>query len=187
MKSSTDLKQELVMLLSNACEQHFQKIKQSKIYTNVAGYVIYSTSGCRSLGVALCTMEKFSELNSEKYNAVNWDCINEYSDLFDDVDEKIDEIYNIFYDGELVDVDLDSFNDDLLWSFISSFFTDVIVDVFMRLDSIGFFLGESFSKNITRGLQFGDPDEYSLPLVFNVSKCVNDPSVHSCLLAKFSE
>lgn len=187
MKSSIDLKQELVLLLSKACEQHFQKIKLSRIYTDIAGYVIYSSSGCRNLGIALCTQEKFSELSSEKYFAVNWDCINDYSEMFDEVEEKIDEIYSVFYDGELADINLDSFNNDQLWSFISCFLTDVIVNVYSRLDRAGFFLNEAFSEKVMRGLQFGDPDEYSLPLVFNVSKHVNAPDIHSCLLAKFRE
>ena len=111
-------------------------------------------------------------------NAAEWSCINRNYQCFAALDSFVDELYEIFYEGELEDVALDDMDSEQLWGFISNFFVDASVSVTTRLKAEGFFANSLFQQDLLLGLQFTDPDVHAYRMMEAVSSRVNSPHWH---------
>lgn len=191
--NSSVLKNELVNKIVDACKKHIEQTKIELADQVVFSYVIYCSSGCRNMGAALCTRNWLQLRNSRvsnpsepawygEVNSAEWDHINEHYDFFYEVDNFINRLYEIFYDEELDDVDLDDLDDAGLWTFISNFFLDVVVKSFSVLKESGCFDSEVFEGDILTGIQFGDPDQYSVELIEQSSRKLNSDEWHRKVL-----
>lgn len=186
---SIDLKKELTNKLTMNCMEHFKYLKKELSSDSIFSYTLYCSSGCRSIGVAVCTRESLKlknesfSINADAYtynevNASEWNYVNKHYELFDSTDDFIEKLYDIFYEGELEDINLDEFNDDELWEFISDFFIDVSIQTLKSLKEQGCFNTQGFEKDILLGMQFGDPDIYSLDMIEKSSEKTNSLKWH---------
>jgi len=64
MKSS-DLKNDLINKIVDACTKHIEQTKKGLTDQSVFSYAIYCSSGCRNMGVALCTRKGLQLRNSK--------------------------------------------------------------------------------------------------------------------------
>jgi hypothetical protein len=188
MKSS-DLKIELINKIVDACKKHIEQAKIELADQVVFSYVIYCSSGCRNMGAALCTRKGLKERNSlvsdpnepawyGEVTPAEWDHVNEHYELFSGVDDFINRLYEIFYDEELEDIDLDDLDDDGLWQFISGFFIDAVVKSFAVFKESGCFDNSIFEDDVLFGMQFGDPDQYSVEMIEQSSQKLNSNEWH---------
>ena len=189
---STQLKEHLQGLLYEALKEYINikliELPKEKIYA----VSLYCDSGFRSMGGAISTVESLNERindNSSKQEILNfelyaseWKYVNDHYQIFEKVDEFIDKTYEVFYDGEFDDVDLEEFDDDQLWDFTSSFFIETIVMKMNKLKDEKKFDNESFTRDVFLGIQFGDPSEEDLKMLLTVSERLNSPDWHNKLL-----
>ena len=186
---SIDLKRELGEKLKNACKSYINEAKKLLNNKNVFSFVIYCSSGCNNMGVAICTRSGLESKNKELFsanlpdwyaevNAAEWDHVNEFYHLFQGVDNYVGQLYETFYEGTLDDVNLDDLNSDELWDFISGFFIDAIVNCFFELKNDNFFNEDFFEDDLLLGIQFGDPDSYSVHMIENSSLMLNSECWH---------
>ena len=189
---STQLKEHLQGLLYEALKEYINikliELPKEKIYA----VSLYCDSGFRSMGGAISTVESLNERindNSSKQEILNfelyaseWKYVNDHYQIFEKVDEFIDKTYEVFYDGEFDDVDLEEFDDDQLWDFTSSFFIETIVMTMNKLKDEKKFDNESFTRDVFLGIQFGDPSEEDLKMLLTVSERLNSPDWHNKLL-----
>lgn len=194
---SIDLQLKLEGLLLDACLEHFEYMKADLSRKHVFSYTIYCSSGFRSIGIGSCTREwlehrqlKISNINEPSWyaevNACEWDYINEHYEVFQKVDGFIDELFEIFYDGNLGDLNLDNFCDDELWQFIGNFFTQVILNVFDSLKHMGVFKAPFFEKDLLLGVQFDDPSIFSVEVIKKISFALNVSSWHSKIILNYA-
>jgi len=133
-----ELQLELKKRLLRACHQHLEFLKSDLSGKTLSSY---------TFGIASCTTEKIEELKSKnntpayfrELDISEWDYFNTYYETFSSVDEFIDELYLVFYDGYLEDVNLDGFSTDELWGFISNFFELTFLEVFEKLEKLNFY------------------------------------------------
>ncbi len=188
-----DLKKDLIDQLVEGCKKHLYYLIADLSGQSIFSYTIYCDSGCRNMGVALCTREWLvrrnrnivSGLESSWYGEVNsaeWNYVNKYYELFDDVDDQIDKLYDIFYDGELDDVKLNLLDSDRLWEFICNFFVDVVAETLIILKKSGHFSNKLFENDLLLGMQFSDPDKHSLGMVEAASNKVNSLEWHKKII-----
>lgn len=189
MKSSY-LKKKLVDKIVEACKKHIEIAKIELAGQSVFSYTVYCSSGCRNIGVALCTRKglqsrssKISNTNETVWygevNSAEWDHVNEHYGLFYQVDEYINRLYEIFYEEKLDDIDLDDLDDDDLWQFISVFFVDAVVESYSVLKESKCFDSPVFEEDLLLGIQFGDPDQYSIDMIERSSMELNSNEWHS--------
>lgn len=189
--TANELQKQLQELLLDACIRHLEYLKSDLKNKSVFSYSIYCSSGFRSMGVAAGTREGLVQSKSQisvspkendwyaEVNAAEWDYVNQHYEVFSAVDTFIDELYTIFYDGHLDDVNLDEMSDDKLWEFISHFFSQVIYFVINSLLKLGAFFDSIFEDNLFLGVQFGDPDIYCVNSILNISSHLNSDFWHS--------
>lgn len=186
---SVDLKEELVTLLVEGCKAHLNYLTDDLSGQSIFAYTIFCSAGCRNMGVALCTREWLSRRNINianslepkwyaEVNSAEWNYVNKRYELFDNVDELINKLYDIFYDGELDDVNLNLLDSNKLWEFISDFFVDVVVETQTILREFGHFSNKLFENNLLLGIQFADPDKYSLDMIKASSSKLNSLGWH---------
>ncbi|MCO7227579.1 DUF4303 domain-containing protein [Pleionea sp. CnH1-48] len=185
---SKSLKRELSDLLYDSCVNYLEQFSSDFNTEKVYAFCIFCSDACRNIALAISTRESLARRKNKgvgnepenfyEVNASEWEYVNKHYELFDKVDELIDSLYNEFYDGELDDVDLDQFDDDQLWEFISNFFNEVIVRTLKRLKESGVLDDETFEKDVLLGIQFGDPDESGVKMIENVSSQVNSEYWH---------
>ena len=189
---STQLNEQLQSLLYKALKEYINikltELPNEKIYA----VTVYCDSGFRSMGGAVSTVESLNERindNSSKEDILNfelyaseWKYVNDHYQIFEKVDEFIDNTYEVFYEGEFDDVDLEEFDDDQLWEFTSSFFSEAIVMTMNKLKEDKIFNNESFTRDLFLGIQFGDPSEEDLKMFLTVSERLNSPDWHNKLL-----
>jgi hypothetical protein len=180
MTTFVELKENLISKIVDACDRHLVFLVDELAGQSVFSYVLLCTSGCRNFSAAACTRDGLAAQNAlmpdngESYNEVNaveWNYTFAHVDLFKDIDLNVDQIYEIFYEGELEDIDLGSLGD--LWPFISGFFVEVSKEVFLRLRNSSKFDDSCFEHDLLVGLQFTDPDEYAEPMILEVSRALN--------------
>lgn len=192
---SSDLKNDLIDRIVGACKKHIEQIKIELADQVVFSYVIYCSAGCRNMGIALCTRHWLHLRNSEisilkepvwyvEVNASEWNYVNKNFQLFTEVDDLINRLYDIFYDGQLEDVNLDDLDGDSLWIFISDFFVDAVVKSFTVLRNSGVFDNSIFESDILLGMQFGDPDQHSLKMIEQSSQKLNSGEWHKKIQQK---
>jgi hypothetical protein len=188
MKTS-DIKNDLIDRIVDACKKHIYRIKLELVGQVVFSYTIHCSSGCRNLGVALCTRNglnsrnlKVSDPNEPSWygevNSAEWDHVNDHYNLFAEVDCFINRLYDIFYDEELDDIDLDGLDDDEIWKFISAFFIDAVVNSFALLKESKCFESETFEDDLLIGIQFSDPDKLTIKMIEESSKKLNSDEWH---------
>lgn len=191
---SIELQRQLEEMLLDACLRHLEYMKNDLKNKSIFSYSIYCSSGFRNMGVAVGTREGLAKRKSQlsalerendwyaEVNAAEWDYVNQHYEVFLEVDTFIDELYTIFYDGHLDDVNLDEMTDDKLWDFISNFFSQVIYSVITSLLKLNTFSSSVFEKDLLLGVQFGDPDIYCVDSMLNVSSHLNSDFWHSKVL-----
>lgn len=189
MNYSVDLKKELVDILSTSCIKQLERLKSELSEQSVFAYAIFCSNGCSSMNIAACTREglDFRNLKThnrnqpEWYREVNsseWNYYNKDYELFSEVNTFIDELFEIFYDGDLDDGERDNYDDDELWEFISDFFIDACVQVLINLRKNQHFKDSCFEGDLLLGMQFGDPDKYALDMIKKSSKRLNSSIWH---------
>ena len=194
--NSIYLKENLVNKLVIACKDQLEKLTNELSEQSIFAYTLYCSSGCRNIGVAACTREGLKHRNEQvgdssepawygEVNSAEWDYINRYYEYFDDSDEYIEQLYQIFYDGELEDINLDDLDDNQLWVFISNFFIDVTTEVLSILKESGNLSRGCFEKDLLLGMQFGDPDKYALEMVKKCSERLNSDVWHKKILLNY--
>jgi hypothetical protein len=189
MNYSVELKKELVGKLSRSCIEQLSYLKKELANQSVFAYAIFCSNGCSSMNVAACSREGLDlrkddsvTRNEPKWygevNGAEWNYFNKHYELFAEVDTFIEELFDIFYDGELDDGEHDEYDDDELWAFISEFFIDASVQVLKYLKSNDCFSDDCFEDDLLLGMQFGDPDKYSLDMIEKSSEQINSLSWH---------
>lgn len=190
--TNKQLNEQLQFLLHKALKEYIitksNELPNEKIYA----FAVYCDSGCRSMGGAVSTIESLNEkIKDHKSNedvltfelyASEWKYVNEHYNIFEKVDELIDKAYEEFYEGEFEDVDLEEFDDNQLWKFISSFFIKAIVSTMNKLKEEGIFNNESFAKDVFLGIQFGDLSDEDQKMLLTVSEKLNSSYWHKKLL-----
>ncbi|CCN72616.1 hypothetical protein [Vibrio nigripulchritudo] len=177
-----ELQENLETMLGEACERHLKKILPDFSEETILSYTIFCSAGCRSFGVAIATDRNISNTDSDSmFNVSKWTNVNEYFRIFGEVDLLVEKIYNIFYEEDLEDVNLDEMDSEELWSFINGFFIDSVSNVINGLVNKNAFSSIQFSKDVLFGIQFGDPDKYELDMMEKVSFQVNSDKWHSKL------
>ena len=186
--NTQSMKKELISLLYRSCldylKQYSTDIKSEKVYA----FTIYCSSAFRNMALAISTRESLARRISKgvgnepelfyEVNAAEWEYVNLHYGLFDKVDEKIDELYNEFYDGEFEDVDLEQFDDEQLWEYICEFYSDVIIRTLKNLKQDKVFNSRLFEDDLLLGIQFGDPDEGSIKVIEQISAELNSSCWH---------
>ncbi|WP_044209859.1 DUF4303 domain-containing protein [Flammeovirga sp. OC4] len=186
------LSEELQQLLYDALQRYLklqlQQLSDEKIYA----VAVYCDSGCRSMGGAVSTLESLSQqvghlpadsdITTFELYASEWKYVNEHYAVFDQVDECIDNIYDVFYEGELDDVDLEELEEDQLWNLILSFFSEVIINTLSQLKKEKVFQNDAFTEDVFLGVQFGDIGEEDQKMLLEVSSQLNSDYWHNKLL-----
>jgi len=171
--NSKELKENLSKKLQKACEKHLEKILEEIQEKKIFAYTIFCSSGTH-MGISIGTEKgTYKTLDPSQ-----WDYVNNYYEVFNETNEYIDELYTIFYDEELEDIDLDELDDDELWEFISEFFVDVVVGVVSHLKTLGIFNKNCFDKDLLLGINFGDPNINQIPMIEKSSKKLNSQQWH---------
>ena len=193
MASVAELKKELISELHQACITHLDSMTKDLGGQLIFAYALYCSEGCRNINVAACTREGLRERarNPSNHNepewypevvAAEWNYVNTCHSFFSRVDEKIDEIYEVFYEGDPDDINLDALDTHELWDFISDFFIDVSVGVFNSMKDEGCFNSDNFENELLLGIQFGDPDRYSVRMIEESSERLNSEKWHNKIL-----
>jgi hypothetical protein len=180
----------LVESLIDSCEDYLHRIKKDIGADKVYAFTIYCSSACRSMGVAIATIESLRRKNSmnpknetaafiNMMNASEWEYVNLYYEYFSQVDDLIDEFYDCLYDEGFEDRPLDeSTSSSELGEFSRGIFIEALSQVILRLKAKGAFSGAPFEEDVLLGLQFGDPSLKGIEMIEAVSERVNSPNWH---------
>lgn len=186
-----ELQLELQKRLLSACHQHLEFLKSDLSGKTLSSYTFLCSGGFRNISIASCTTEKIEELKSKNNTPAHfleldmseWDYFNTYYETFSPVDEFVDELYLVFYDGHLEDVNLDGFSTDELWEFISNFFEITFLEIFEQLKKLNFFNTFVFNNDVFKGIQVTDPDIHMKAAIERISAALNNHSWHMKLLS----
>ncbi|RJG36792.1 DUF4303 domain-containing protein [Motilimonas pumila] len=189
MNYSVELKKALIKKLTKSCTEQLEFLKKDLENQSIFSFAIYCSNGCSHINVAACSREgldlhkaNLGTLNEPAWygevNGAEWSYYSNNFELFDEVNTFIEELFDIFYDGELDDGERDEYDDDELWEFISDFFIDVTVQVLKNLRSNGCFNEKCFEDDLLLGMQFGDPDKHAVDMIEKSSEQLNSVSWH---------
>ncbi len=182
--NTVELLCKLECALLKACEAHFPKMHSDHSDQKILAYTLYCSAGCRSFGVAIATdRDALSSDENILFKSAEWKYVNKHFSEFSEVDSLVDELYEVFYEEELDDIDLDEMDDAQLWSFISSFFVKCVSNVLREMKDKGMFNTDNFSEELLLGLQFGDPDIYAVEMMEQVFSQLNSDAWNTKLKA----
>jgi hypothetical protein len=179
-----ELKANLTNHLLQGCRSHIKAIESESGIGLLGSYMFICYEGYDGFGIVCCEQEKLDA--SEKLDVNKWHLQAGTVDHFAAAAKYISEISDVFYDGEIEDEDagdLDDYDDEQLWLYISSFYEDCIVSVFRLLKSEGFFKSTSFGGSVLLGVVMPDPDSNNKAAILRVSESLNSPELHQKVLA----
>lgn len=169
----TDLKNKLL----KSCQETISCLNEIINEEIVCGFVFYCTSGCTSIGLAICTTESIARKIARtkmdrKYvwlNAFEWEylCIND--DAFQDIDDFIETSHDDFYNSDL--------DDDKIETFFINAFSQTIIELKNLFND-----KSRFDDQLLLGVQFSDPSEKGLEMIERVSERVNTDEIHKMIV-----
>jgi hypothetical protein len=189
----SDLKDSFVNHICVAFETLLGNIEQEFAGKSVYAMVLYGSNACRGLGAAISTREALADRNKKAgsdedrkllnmLDAAEWEYINRDYELFGQLDKDVRAIYDVFYDGQLDDINLDDLVDDELQKFISGFFVEAIVEAVNRLKDSKKMKTLGGANQLLLGVFTDDPCAEDLVVTERVSSKVNSSDWHRMVI-----
>jgi hypothetical protein len=179
-----EMKENLISRLLQGCHSHIKAIESETDVGLLGSYMFMCAEGYYGFGIVCCEQELLDA--NDKLDVNKWRLSIGIVDHFAKAEEYISEISDEFYDCEIEDEDagdLDDYDDEQLWLYISSFYEDCIISVFRLLESEGFFKSSSFSSSVLLGVVMPDPGSDNKAAILRVSESLNSPKLHQKVLA----
>lgn len=185
----SDIRDSFVNDLYVALETFLGRTELKFAGESVYAFVLYGSNACRGLGVAMSTREALARRNDNigadpnrtllnTIDAAEWEYINRDYQLFGILDQDVRAAYDVFYEGQLEDVDLDSLVDNQLQEFISNFFVQTIADAINRLKTSEKLKSIGEPSQLLFGVFTDDPCNEDLDITERVSAQVNTAEWH---------
>ncbi|MFZ6798960.1 DUF4303 domain-containing protein [Undibacterium sp. Di24W] len=183
-------KKSLNTSLADACKQCLSLLKTELADETIYAFSIYASSGFVTLGVAVSTQESLHKRNLltpanevEKFvhmmDASEWKYVNCHHELFDSVNQSIDDYYDCLFDGEFEDHDFpENVTTAELTKFTNDIFTEALVNVLREMKRNNCFVGSNFVSDLLLGLQFGGPSASGIDVMEAVSAQLNSRMWH---------
>jgi hypothetical protein len=190
----SDLKDSFVDHICVAFETMLGTVEQDFAGKSIYAVALYGSNACRGLGAAISTREALADRNKKAesdedkkllnmLDAAEWEYINRDYELFGQLDIDVRAIYDVFYEGQLDDVNLDDLVEDKLQEFISDFFVDAIVEAVNRLKASKKMKALGDVNRLLFGVFTDDPCAEDLVVTERVSAKVNSPEWHQMVIA----
>ena len=173
---------EIQQLLNTDLTAAIDELNSQYSYESVYSVVVYCATGFTSMGLGFNTLEWLSEkvasntkvpsnIDTEEYlelHASQWKKLNFAYEKFNDVNKRLDTLFDEFYEADCSDEQ------------IYEFFTKIVSQSILSAD-IRNSINTVFKDELLLGLQFGDPSPQDWQAALDVSSLVNSAEWHSRL------